>query len=545
LGAALALALLGAVGFSAPGRLAASSNAAELMARTQAALARLEASEQKVLAFCDLAAKAAPDFPQMAADFYGEALATAGDASRAQALTLAGKLKEQAKARPAAAESAPALAAARDLEARAWAAWPLRLLAEGLLPLNPPKAAAVLGVGLERCAQNPDPYYRDMDRAGLALVLARRDSASARRQMDLIGEARIRAWAFRELARLSQARGDLAKAVQAGERIADPGAQAMSLAATARLYFQVDQKAGSALGRRAFDLAGRIEDRKRRSFVQGEVAALISFFDPLAAEGMAGRLGPLDGSGFKAWRGLGAVMGGADPAERRSFMAKALSQAESLPLAYERHKALALLAGDWAAWRIAPAGKVEMALPRFRYYLRGEAEAAMVLAQAGVSLNKALAEAADISERTCRVLTQARLAAILLKVKPLEGLSLAEQVLQSAGGAEGSLVRAVLAPAAVEVDAGRAALWASGIAEEGLRVRVLVKIAAKMAQNGDRAGAEGVLELALKTINSMKRKQTLDKVRLLGHMGREWIKLETDRAREFFELGARSARELG
>lgn len=109
----------------------------------------------------------------------------------------------------------------------------------------------------------------------------------------------------------------------------------------------------------------------------------------------------------------------------------------------------------------------------------------------------------------------------------------------------GDMARAVLAPALVVFDPKLATRLAAEISDFRIRVKTLLKVAVLLAKKGGRPKAEGVLGLALETINSGKIKQTLDKVRLLGHMGRVWFELEMDRARGFFETGARFAKELG
>ena len=49
----------------------------------------------------------------------------------------------------------------------------------------------------------------------------------------------------------------------------------------------------------------------------------------------------------------------------------------------------------------------------------------------------------------------------------------------------------------------------------------------------------------MNTIKHMGRQQILDKVGLLGDMGREWSAVDLDRARGFFRLGAELSEGLG
>lgn len=231
----------------------------------------------------------------------------------------------------------------------------------------------------------------------------------------------------------------------------------------------------------------------------------------------------------------------------RLLLANSESQAQGLSSDYERNKALTLLAGDLAVLDLSRADNMKKALPQSMYYLRGEAEAAMLLAEAGRDLDRALALAlADgIEDRTCRILVLARLAAIQMKKNAKKGLMFSKKALKSADGPMGDMARAVLAPALVVFDPKLATRLAAEISDFRIRVKTLLKVAVLLAKKGGRPKAEGVLGLALETINSGKIKQTLDKVRLLGHMGRVWFELEMDRARGFFETGARFAKELG
>ena len=419
----------------------------------------------------------------------------------------------------------------------------MRLVAEGALPLDPALAGRALQIGLQRCRENPYPGRRGLDRAGLCLVLARRDRQEARLLAAQITIPRVRSWTYRELSRLTQAEPDLAEALRAAGQIKDPGAKAISLAQTAGLYYQVRQKAGADLFKKASNTAGQVEDRQRRSFVQGEVAAAAVLCNARLAAQMADQVDAVNGACFKVWRRAWASMSGAASADRELLLAKAKNQAHSLPSDYEQNRALSLLASDLAVLDLSAAEDMKKALPRSMYYLRGEAETAMVLAEAGRDLNRAVAMAAGIEDQSCRILVSARLAAILVKRDTPKGLSFCQKVLQGADGPVKDLARAILAPALVVSDPKLAISEAARIADPSIRVKTLLRVAVRLAKNGGRPGAERALEMALETINSGKIKQTLDKARLLGHMGREWFELEADRARGFFAAGAKFAAE--
>ena len=517
----------------------------KLCQKAEGVLASMAKKRLKVLAFCDLAAKAAPIFPRMAKDYYQQALSAALALKSREHLVLASRLKSMAKRRHFASESGQAMAYSQELERQAHTAWPLRLVAEGVLSLDPDLARQILQTGVNTCRKNPDSRRRDLDMAGLSLVLARRNRKDARGLADEISRPRIKAWAYRKLARLTQAEKDLKKALQAAGHIKEPGAKAMSLAKTAGMYYQVKEKQGAALFKRAFEEAGRVKESMRRSFVQGEVAAIAASFNARMAAKMAEQVASANGACFKAWRKVSRAMAGMGPAKSRLLLAKSESQAQGLSSDYEKNKALTLLAGDLAVLDLSAAVDIKKLLPRSMYYLRSEAETAMVLAEAGRDLGGALALAGVIEDRTCRILVLARLAAIQMNKDVKKGPAFSQMALKSEDGPVGDMARAILAPAMVVIDPKPATRLAAEISDFRIRVKTLLKVAVLLAKKGGPKAAQGVLDLALETINSGKIKQTLDKVRLLGHMGREWFELESDRARGFFETGARFAKELG
>lgn len=298
----LALNGIGQTSSAGDAQSTARANNLKLCRKAEDVLASMAKKRLKVLAFCDLAAKAAPIFPRMAKGYYRQALSAALALKSREALVLASRLKSMVKRRPSAPESGQALALSRDLKRQAHAAWPLRLVAEGVLSLDPDLARQALQMGVKRCRKNPDQSRRDLDMAGLALVLARRDRKDARGLADEITRPKIRAWAYREMARLTQAEKDLKRALEAAAQIADSGAKAMSLAQIAGIYYQVAKKTGTALFERAFEEAGRVRESMRRSFVQGEVAATAASFNARMAAKMAERVNSANGACFKAWR---------------------------------------------------------------------------------------------------------------------------------------------------------------------------------------------------------------------------------------------------
>jgi hypothetical protein len=70
-------------------------------------------------------------------------------------------------------------------------------------------------------------------------------------------------------------------------------------------------------------------------------------------------------------------------------------------------------------------------------------------------------------------------------------------------------------------------------------------VAKALAGQGQKTGAQWALDLALEALAEADPKHTIDKVRLLGDMGREWAPLESRQSRRFFELGAEAALRMG
>jgi hypothetical protein len=82
---------------------------------------------------------------------------------------------------------------------------------------------------------------------------------------------------------------------------------------------------------------------------------------------------------------------------------------------------------------------------------------------------------------------------------------------------------------------------------EGPRRRVghLLVLAEVLRQRQVEPASRWCLYLALDTIKKMGGQEMLDKVGLLGDMGREWSLVDPEAARRFFALGAETAAEPG
>jgi hypothetical protein len=95
------------------------------------------------------------------------------------------------------------------------------------------------------------------------------------------------------------------------------------------------------------------------------------------------------------------------------------------------------------------------------------------------------------------------------------------------------------------LDAETAIRLAGEVSRPGARAQTLVILAKFLYERDNRAGAQWCLQLALETIKKINVQETLDKVRLLGDMGREWSVIEAGQARRYFALGAKAAKDLG
>ena len=508
-------------------------------AQAQRLLQELAARQLRVVALCELAGKAVGALPGEARRLYALAWAAARALDDPRARELAREL---------AGRGGAGRSWARSLEVRLRAAWPLRLVAQGVLGLDRELAVRALELGLARARANPSAEARGRDLAGLAVVWARLDLARARGVVEEVGEPLWRAWAWRKLARLSQSRRDLEQAVRAALGVRDKALGAVSLARAAALAWGWEPAWGRRLFSRAWELAGAVADRQRRVWTRGKVAALVARAAPRAALAAAEELagGGAEGAGFAARR-LAALelLGRSREAGRRALLA-AWRSAGALAGGLARVRAMSLLARDAAQSAPELSVRILRAIPRENRLLRTEAEAAMVLGAAGRDLEGAIARAWRLRDRFLRLVVLVRLAGILVRRDRLRGRALYRRVLAEMQGWGGvALPLAVLSRAWPRLEAEAAVRLASGLAPAGRKVRALVGLARRLHRRGEVAAAEWCLQLAVNTIKRMGRQQILDKVGLLGDMGREWSAIDLDRARGFFRLGAELSEGLG
>jgi hypothetical protein len=508
--------------------------------RVSALLVSLRARQSRIVALCDLASKAGPAFPKMASQFLSQALDTARSFSDPQTLEMASELRVKA----AHGNSAAGMQS-REVDQLIRAAWPLALVARVALVVDLDLAARALDLGLERAKANPETMSRDRDLAELAMVMGRTQADQARQVAEGIKDPLARARAWRGLAELTRQAQDLTMAARADELVAEPGAGALSLTHTAAQAYGWDADQGKQLFERAFAMASKAEPAKRRALLQAEVAADMARLDPRAGFDLARRVEPGQGVRFKPLRIVARALLASNPILGRQVMDAAIREASDLPLSYERHRAMGLLSADLAQYDPPAAMAILSQVPEAEYLLRAGAEAAMVLAQAAKNFDQAAVLAQAIGDNYVRLGVLARLADIAMASDPARGRALYQRVLGEAARMGSLLPRRALIRAWAALDAETAIRLAGEISQPVARTQTLVILAKFLYERGNNAGAQWCLQLALETIKLINVQETLDKVRLLGDMGREWSVIEPGQARRYFALGAEAAKELG
>lgn len=504
----------------------------------------LKARQARVAALCGLAAKAAATAPDLGMRFCAQALEQAAGLYDPALRALAERLRAAADSAGDPGRRETLAAAAGEMEGYCLRVWPLRLVAEAALAVAPDIAAQALNQALMNLGLNKGPG-RDQDLAGLALVVARREPARARALAGQVADPGQRSRLWRELARGTNQPQDLEAAAAAARQIADPSAGARALAAAALDRWELDPEGGRALFAEARDLAGREPDPARQALALGEAAALLAQADPRQGLEEARALPALGGARFKALRRAALAYLGSDPERAKWALAEAARQVDLLPSPAERWQAWALLAKDAASSDPALARELIAQLPAGERLLRDEALSALVLAETGAGLDQALERVRRMDDPQAQVALLLRLAAIHGRQRPELGRALQEEALDLALARGGDQARLALAPVWAGIEPSKGVDIALGIGENVARARALATVAKILAAQGRTAGARWSLDLALEALAGISPKQMLDKVRLLGDMGREWAPLEGRESRRLFELGADAAGKMG
>lgn len=506
--------------------------------------AGLEGRRERALALCGLAAKAAPGAPEMARGLYEEAWEQARGLADPRAAVLGMRLRQDPEgSRPGRRQEELALAARLDDLGRR--AWPLRVVAEGAQALAPQVAAQALEQGLALARQNGDAQARDQDLGGLVLVLARRDPKAAQALAADLGDPLWRAWVWRELAVLDGGPHIWTQAAQAAREIPHTANRALDLARAALASFESDPALGLSLFQEAFQTAGNLPQPRARALLQGQVAALLVRVDAESGWRLAQRAEPLDGARFLACRRAGLTLLGLDPVAGRRALHEAWDAAQTMSLDYERQRAICLLVQDLAGPDPDLARELLNALGPGENLLRGEAEAAMVLAEAARDLNAALAQARRMADPLSRMRVLARLAAVSAPLGEQGRRELYAQASALAGELRATGTQKNLALAWIAFDVRKGVDIAASIGENVARAEALSSLAKALAQMGQQAASDWALFLAQQTLEGLDDDQAIDKARLLGDMGQEWAAVNAELSRRFFQMGAIAARNVG
>jgi hypothetical protein len=184
-------------------------------------------------------------------------------------------------------------------------------------------------------------------------------------------------------------------------------------------------------------------------------------------------------------------------------------------------------------------------IPEHASRLRAPARAAMVLAAAARDLPRAQEEAEALAEPVHRLRTLARLAVRWTQSDPARGRRELLRVLPRALELGVALPRRALARAWAAMEPGQAVELVRQVADPRRKVGHLIILARVLHERGVEPGSQWCLYLALDTIKKINPQEMLDKVGLLGDMGREWSLVDPEEARRFFVLGAETAAEPG
>lgn len=499
---------------------------------------------QALTALCQLASLAAPSAPDLALAMYDQAMLWGQEALQAPAGQMAARLAVEAADQPAPVRR-ESLALAQRLQDLGGAAWPLGLVADGAQVVSPALAERALNLALDAVQANSNREQRQRDLGGLALLAARQSPARGERLAAQVEDPGLKAWVLRDLAARYDSPANRQAALAAAQALEDPGARALALARLALAALATDVKAGHDILDQAMAATGKIPQAAARALTQGEVAALAAQTDPNLGLSMAARVEAWPGAKIKALRLASAQLLPSDPNRARAGLEAAWREAQFLPLIGQRSRIQSLLVRDMAPLDPRRGREMLRELPPESQTRRSEAAAALVLALAGRSLSHALEQARGLPLGESRVLLLTRLAGLALKQGDDQGRAVLEEATTLASLIPSDQLAQALALAWAKLDPSRALALAQGLADPATRVKTLLAVAKTLAEQGETAASQWGLRLAEMALTEMSSKEGIDKVRLMGHMGREWATVETAKSRRFFQQGVETATQLG
>lgn len=501
---------------------------------------RMARQRLSALSLAELSSRAGV-FPELARSWFQESLSLLDAMERKPALSLAARLsldKGLKKNR-----SARAKRLAERLQRLAKEAWPYGLLAKETQALHPDISRRVLEKGLSLALKNRISGQRDL--AGLILVMARRERPRALALIAKIDDQAVKSMLYLGLARQEAYPGAYQMAAACAARISDPSAGALFMARAAKAAYYWDRPWSLRIFQRAYDLAAKPQAQAPPELIRAKIAARLAGLDPQAGFKMAQKLGAPAGVGFQAFARAAAGMGAGNQRLADLAWDKALEAAGNLPSSFERRRAWSVLAVQSAAAHPARAQALLARLPSGSVLARGRAQAALALALAGRDRDRAWKIARKIDDHGIRLKVLARLTAASPHLPADEAAKRFRLILKEAARKKIHLDPLLMASAWRLLAPEEACGLAAALPGPLERARALFNLSGEMQKNGLNARSSWCLGRAVQAINSAGSKQILDKVRLLGDMGREWYVIEPEQARSFFERGAEAARLIG
>ena len=516
------------------------------MEQARAHLAKLGELEQRALALCTLGRQSESLFPDLATQFYKDALKAVEAVGDPATSDLATELRTAVRKPILAQYKDSALALAQKLEKKARSAWLARLVAQGSAGLDPQLAQDAMQLGLYRAGSNPDEASRDWDLAGLVLEMSRWAPKSAMAAAQRVKSPWVRTWIWRSLAGQFKQPDLLELAARESTGIIKPARRAMVLALLAGESIGIGADGGEGLFQEALKQAAALPDTARIHFVQGECVAQLVGQTSAAQLKQVWKLDPGAGARFKALNLATKELLILQPARGKQLWQAALREALDLSLADERARAISSLVASMAALDPAEAARAWRAGPKGDLVLDSEAASALILVAAGRDLEEALAKAETIQDLSLRIGAMARMADILRRKKPKLARGVYVKILELASELGLDLVPPqILARAVVETDPQQAKRLSDQMTLPLRAAEYLYNLAKIFTKKNRPSEARKYLQICLTTVNSAVTKQILDKVRLLGDMGRGWVEIDEAQARRIFEQAAEITRSKG
>ena len=502
-------------------------------------LDRLRGLEHRALGLCILGRQSEALFPDLAAKFYKDALTAVEKTGNPDAFDKAADLRAICRDPSFSRYKYEAADLAANLEDKAHSAWLARMVAQGAAGLDQGLAQQAMQLGLQRAGGNPDIKAREWDTAGLVMVMSRWAPKRAMLVAQGIQDAWVRTWVWRRLAGQFRQPDLLETASRESADIKDRAVRAMVLARIAGQSIRMGAPNGQAIFGEALKQAAGLDDPRRTHMLQGECAAQII---GKAHSGLVDWIWQVPSGGGARFKALNLAIPGLlvrHPERGKQLWQAGLREAMDIELDAERARAVSSLVYSMAALSPAEARRALQSGPEGDMVLRSEAAGFLILAEAGRDMAGALAQIEDIEDLSLRIGSMARLADILRRDEPKLARGVYARILELAKKLGLDLVPApILARAAAETGPTGAIKLAGRIILPLHRADYLFNLAKILMKKNRHLEGRKYLEICLTTIKYAATKLILDKVRLLGDMGRGWVEIDEAQARLMFEQAA-------